>query len=101
MKLFRQYLATKKKLFSALAVFAVLFFVSFLLFRLPLRAVLYPAPVPVPVLLLVPEQVLLPVPVRKPEPVLPWSELPVLPCRCDPEICKPLTFLLQLRIFFH
>lgn len=43
MKLFRQYLATKKKLFSALAVFAVLFFVSFVLFRLPLRAVLYPA----------------------------------------------------------
>lgn len=42
MRLFLKYLKQQKRIFILLAVFACIFVLSFLLYRLPLRAVLYP-----------------------------------------------------------
>ncbi len=43
MKLFLTYLRQKRRAFAAFILFAVLFLISFILFRLPTEAVLYPA----------------------------------------------------------
>ena len=42
MKLFLKYIKTKAKTFSALLVFAVIFYFSFVLYKLPLKAIAYP-----------------------------------------------------------